>query len=59
MSLVSSISSKKRTKTSQQVVKSEETLTWKNHFEFVRPLEDSKQIKVFFRDSRKSTPYDI
>ena len=51
--LVSSLSSKKRTKSSQQVVKSnlfvhflEETSAWKNHFEFVWPLKSC----IYFLD---------
>ena len=50
--MVSSLSSKKGTKTSQQVVKSnlfvrflEETSSWKNHFEFVWPLKPYLQLK--------------
>ena len=52
--MVSSLSSKIRTKTSRQVVKSnffvpflEETLTRKNHFEFVWPL--TKTVTVWHR----------
>ena len=55
---------KKRTKTSQQVVKSnlfirflEETLAWKNNFEFVWPLDRSIRTNLAYRVSLVSNSY--
>ena len=60
--MVSSLSSKKRTKSSRQVLKTnlsvrflEETSAWKNHFEFVWPLPISEQYwELFYTTCLKS-----
>ena len=56
--LVSSLSTKKRTKTNRQVVKSnffvnflEETLAWKNHFEINWPLKVRQFQNEFMKSS--------